>query len=111
MDNRTGMIYTTKLLDYETRTSYELRLQADSLALVLANLRVPSKSKFCAIGHNLRREMQQPWQLSQTDVTAVALSQNEAWEAAGLSPSFHLLLALSALLLKQAPARLLRAFY
>lgn len=48
VDNRTGMIYTAKLLDYETRTSYDLRLQADSLALVLANLRVPSKSKCCA---------------------------------------------------------------
>ncbi|XP_072534069.1 protocadherin-15a isoform X2 [Salminus brasiliensis] len=44
VDNRTGMIYTAKLLDYETVTSYELRVQADSLALVLANLRVPSKT-------------------------------------------------------------------
>lgn len=32
-------------LDYETRTSYVLRVQADSLEVVLANLRVPSKSK------------------------------------------------------------------
>uniref|UniRef100_A0A8B9LAL4 Protocadherin-related 15a n=1 Tax=Astyanax mexicanus TaxID=7994 RepID=A0A8B9LAL4_ASTMX len=46
VDNRTGMIYTAKLLDYESVTSYELRVQADSLALVLANLRVPSKSKY-----------------------------------------------------------------
>ncbi|XP_049337055.1 protocadherin-15a isoform X1 [Astyanax mexicanus] len=44
VDNRTGMIYTAKLLDYESVTSYELRVQADSLALVLANLRVPSKT-------------------------------------------------------------------
>ena len=34
-------------LDYETRTSYVLRVQADSLEVVLANLRVPSKSKLC----------------------------------------------------------------
>lgn len=47
VDNRTGMIYTAKLLDYETINSYELRVQADSLALVLANVRVPSKSKLC----------------------------------------------------------------
>ncbi|WP_204282234.1 cadherin repeat domain-containing protein, partial [Serratia marcescens] len=31
-------------LDYETRTSYMLRVQADSLEVVVANLRVPSKS-------------------------------------------------------------------
>lgn len=63
VDNRTGMIYTAKLLDYETRTSYELRLQADSLALVLANLRVPSKSKCHMKGHDVSRDMKQPWQL------------------------------------------------
>lgn len=63
VDNRTGMIYTAKLLDYETRTSYDLRLQADSLALVLANLRVPSKSKCCAKGHDLRHKTKQPWWL------------------------------------------------
>ncbi|KTF87453.1 hypothetical protein cypCar_00038830 [Cyprinus carpio] len=45
VNNRTGIIYTNKLLDYESVTSYVLRVQADSLAVILANLRVPSKSK------------------------------------------------------------------
>lgn len=45
VNNRTGIIYTNKLLDYESVTSYVLRVQADSLAIILANLRVPSKSK------------------------------------------------------------------
>ncbi len=45
VNNRTGIIYTNKLLDYESVTSYVLRVQADSLTIVLANLRAPSKSK------------------------------------------------------------------
>ncbi len=45
VNNRTGIIYTNKLLDYESVTSYVLRVQADSLAVILVNLRVPSKSK------------------------------------------------------------------
>ncbi|XP_046690042.1 protocadherin-15a isoform X6 [Silurus meridionalis] len=60
VDNRTGMIYTAKLLDYETRTSYELRLQADSLALVLANLRVPSKTNTARVFINVQDENDHP---------------------------------------------------
>lgn len=45
INNITGVIYVNDLLDYETRTSYVLRVQADSLEVVLANLRVPSKSE------------------------------------------------------------------
>ena len=45
MNNRTGMIYTAKRLDYEEVNTYVLRVQADSLTIVLANLRVPSKCK------------------------------------------------------------------
>ncbi|KAM9477510.1 protocadherin-15-like isoform 1-T1 [Clarias gariepinus] len=60
VDNRTGMIYTAKLLDYETRTSYELRLQADSLALVLANLRVPSKTNTAKVFINVQDENDHP---------------------------------------------------
>uniref|UniRef100_A0A8C1U8G3 Protocadherin-related 15a n=1 Tax=Cyprinus carpio TaxID=7962 RepID=A0A8C1U8G3_CYPCA len=48
VNNRTGIIYTNKLLDYESVTSYVLRVQADSLAVILANLRVPSKMYVCA---------------------------------------------------------------
>uniref|UniRef100_A0A5F8GV29 Protocadherin-15 n=1 Tax=Monodelphis domestica TaxID=13616 RepID=A0A5F8GV29_MONDO len=44
INNVTGVIYVKSLLDYETKTSYVLRVQADSLEVVLANLRVPSKS-------------------------------------------------------------------
>ena len=47
INNITGVIYVNAPLDYETRTSYVLRVQADSLEVVLANLRVPSKSKLC----------------------------------------------------------------
>ena len=47
INNVTGVIYVNAPLDYETRTSYVLRVQADSLEVVLANLRVPSKSKLC----------------------------------------------------------------
>ncbi|KAF5910249.1 protocadherin-15-like isoform X3, partial [Clarias magur] len=60
VDNRTGIIYTAKLLDYETRTSYELRLQADSLALVLANLRVPSKTNTAKVFINVQDENDHP---------------------------------------------------
>ncbi|XP_053477178.1 protocadherin-15a [Ictalurus furcatus] len=60
VDNRTGMIYTAKLLDYETRTSYELRLQADSLVLVLANLRVPSKTNTAKVFINVQDENDHP---------------------------------------------------
>uniref|UniRef100_A0A674CIV0 Protocadherin-related 15a n=1 Tax=Salmo trutta TaxID=8032 RepID=A0A674CIV0_SALTR len=45
VNNRTGVISTAKLLDYEAVTSYVLRVQADSMAVVKAQLRVPSKSK------------------------------------------------------------------
>lgn len=46
INNRTGVISVKKPLDYERVTSYELRVQADSLQVVRSNLRVPSKSKF-----------------------------------------------------------------
>lgn len=45
MDNRTGIISTAKPLDYENVTTYILRVQADSMMVVMSNLRVPSKSK------------------------------------------------------------------
>uniref|UniRef100_A0A3P8XUC2 Cadherin domain-containing protein n=1 Tax=Esox lucius TaxID=8010 RepID=A0A3P8XUC2_ESOLU len=45
VNNRTGVISTAKPLDYETVTSYVLRVQADSMIVVVAQLRVPSKSK------------------------------------------------------------------
>eukprot|EP00064_Thunnus_orientalis_P000719 superscaffoldBa00000039_g720 len=45
VNNRTGVISTAKPLDYENVTSYILRVQADSMLVVMSNLRVPSKSK------------------------------------------------------------------
>lgn len=47
MNNMTGVISTAKPLDYENVTSYVLRVQADSMLVVMSNLRVPSKSKKC----------------------------------------------------------------
>ncbi|XP_037127213.1 protocadherin-15a isoform X2 [Syngnathus acus] len=44
VDNKTGVISTAKPLDYENVTSYVLRVQADSLLVVMSNLRVPSKT-------------------------------------------------------------------
>uniref|UniRef100_A0A8C7YNJ7 Protocadherin-related 15a n=1 Tax=Oryzias sinensis TaxID=183150 RepID=A0A8C7YNJ7_9TELE len=44
VNNRTGVISTAKPLDYENVTSYILRVQADSLVVVMSNLRVPSKN-------------------------------------------------------------------
>ncbi|TNN81781.1 Protocadherin-15 [Liparis tanakae] len=45
VNNKTGVISTAKPLDYENVTSYILRVQADSMLVVMFNLRVPSKSK------------------------------------------------------------------
>uniref|UniRef100_A0A8C8VGM7 Protocadherin-15 n=1 Tax=Pelusios castaneus TaxID=367368 RepID=A0A8C8VGM7_9SAUR len=44
INNRTGVIFIKKPLDYESVQSYELWVQADSLQVVRSNLRVPSKS-------------------------------------------------------------------
>ncbi|XP_075791143.1 protocadherin-15 isoform X1 [Pelodiscus sinensis] len=44
INNRTGVIFIKKPLDYESVKSYKLRVQADSLQVVRSNLRVPSKS-------------------------------------------------------------------
>lgn len=45
VNNRTGVISTARPLDYENLTTYVLRVQADSMLVVMSNLRVPSKSK------------------------------------------------------------------
>uniref|UniRef100_A0A8C5I5Z0 Cadherin domain-containing protein n=1 Tax=Gouania willdenowi TaxID=441366 RepID=A0A8C5I5Z0_GOUWI len=43
VNNKTGVIYVAKPLDYENVTNYVLRVQADSMIVVMSNLRVPSK--------------------------------------------------------------------
>ncbi|XP_014838553.1 PREDICTED: protocadherin-15 isoform X4 [Poecilia mexicana] len=44
VDSSTGVISVAQPLDYENITSYVLRVQADSLGVVMSNLRVPSKT-------------------------------------------------------------------
>ncbi|XP_044155596.1 protocadherin-15 [Bufo gargarizans] len=44
IDNMTGVISVVKPLDYENTTSYELRIQADSMQVARFNLRAASKS-------------------------------------------------------------------
>uniref|UniRef100_A0A9J7ZRZ3 Protocadherin-15 n=1 Tax=Cyprinus carpio carpio TaxID=630221 RepID=A0A9J7ZRZ3_CYPCA len=60
VNNRTGIIYTNKLLDYESVTSYVLRVQADSLAVILANLRVPSKTNTAKVFIDVQDENDHP---------------------------------------------------
>ncbi|XP_064001083.1 protocadherin-15 isoform X5 [Pogoniulus pusillus] len=56
INNRTGVIWVQKPLDYESVTSYELRVQADSLQVVRSNLRVPSKSNTAKVLIEVRDE-------------------------------------------------------
>ncbi|XP_067858865.1 protocadherin-15b [Heptranchias perlo] len=44
INNRTGVITTNKMLDYESIKDYEIRIQADSLLFFRSNLRVPSRT-------------------------------------------------------------------
>uniref|UniRef100_A0A8C2RZG8 Cadherin domain-containing protein n=1 Tax=Capra hircus TaxID=9925 RepID=A0A8C2RZG8_CAPHI len=60
INNVTGVIYVNAPLDYETRTSYVLRVQADSLEVVLANLRVPSKSNTAKVYIEIQDENDHP---------------------------------------------------
>ncbi|KAI5940397.1 Protocadherin-15 [Manis javanica] len=60
INNITGVIYVDAPLDYETRTSYVLRVQADSLEVVLANLRVPSKSNTAKVYIEIQDENDHP---------------------------------------------------
>uniref|UniRef100_A0A2K5D6R5 Protocadherin-15 n=1 Tax=Aotus nancymaae TaxID=37293 RepID=A0A2K5D6R5_AOTNA len=60
INNITGVIYVNGPLDYETRTSYVLRVQADSLEVVLANLRVPSKSNTAKVYIEIQDENNNP---------------------------------------------------
>ncbi|XP_042565502.1 protocadherin-15a isoform X2 [Clupea harengus] len=60
VNNRTGMIYTANRLDYEEVNTYVLRVQADSLTIVLANLRVPSKSNTAKVFIDVQDENDHP---------------------------------------------------
>uniref|UniRef100_A0A668AHD1 Protocadherin-15 n=1 Tax=Myripristis murdjan TaxID=586833 RepID=A0A668AHD1_9TELE len=43
LNDTSGVISTAKLLDYETNASYVLKVEADSIGVVLSNLSAPSK--------------------------------------------------------------------
>lgn len=60
VNNMTGVISTAKPLDYESVTSYILRVQADSMIVVMSNLRVPSKSNTAKVFIEVRDENDHP---------------------------------------------------
>uniref|UniRef100_A0A3P8ZQH4 Cadherin domain-containing protein n=1 Tax=Esox lucius TaxID=8010 RepID=A0A3P8ZQH4_ESOLU len=60
VNNRTGVISTAKPLDYETVTSYVLRVQADSMIVVVAQLRVPSKTNTAKVFIEVKDENDHP---------------------------------------------------
>uniref|UniRef100_A0A669CTT1 Protocadherin-related 15a n=1 Tax=Oreochromis niloticus TaxID=8128 RepID=A0A669CTT1_ORENI len=60
VNNRTGVISTAKPLDYENVTSYVLRVQADSMVVVMSNLRVPSKTNTAKVFIEVRDENDHP---------------------------------------------------
>lgn len=46
LNQTTGVISTARPLDFETNSSYVLKVEADSMRVVSSNLRAPSKSTF-----------------------------------------------------------------
>ncbi|XP_072246982.1 protocadherin-15-like [Leuresthes tenuis] len=60
VNNSTGVISTAKPLDYENVTSYILRVQADSMLVVMSNLRVPSKTNTAKVFIEVEDENDHP---------------------------------------------------
>uniref|UniRef100_G3P387 Protocadherin-15 n=1 Tax=Gasterosteus aculeatus aculeatus TaxID=481459 RepID=G3P387_GASAC len=60
VNNMTGVISTAKPLDYENVTSYVLRVQADSMLVVMSNLRVPSKTNTAKVFIEVQDENDHP---------------------------------------------------
>ncbi|MEQ2187732.1 Protocadherin-15, partial [Goodea atripinnis] len=60
VNNSTGVIYIAQPLDYENVTSYILRVQADSLGVVMSNLRVPSKTNTAKVFIDVQDENDHP---------------------------------------------------
>ncbi|XP_036980680.1 protocadherin-15a isoform X1 [Acanthopagrus latus] len=60
VNNRTGVISTAKPLDYENVTTYVLRVQADSMVVVMSNLRVPSKTNTAKVYIDVQDENDHP---------------------------------------------------
>uniref|UniRef100_A0A3P9PKQ4 Protocadherin-related 15a n=1 Tax=Poecilia reticulata TaxID=8081 RepID=A0A3P9PKQ4_POERE len=66
VDSSTGVISIARPLDYENITSYVLRVQADSLGVVMSNLRVPSKTNTAKVFIYVEDENDHPPVFSRT---------------------------------------------
>uniref|UniRef100_A0A8C9WAX0 Protocadherin-15 n=1 Tax=Scleropages formosus TaxID=113540 RepID=A0A8C9WAX0_SCLFO len=60
VNSSTGVISTAKILDYETNSSYTLRVQADSLRVVESNLRAPAKTNTAKVFVEVQDENDHP---------------------------------------------------
>ncbi|XP_042623149.1 protocadherin-15b isoform X6 [Cyprinus carpio] len=60
VNNITGVISTAKPLDYESNSSYVLRVEADSMRVVSSNLRAPSKSNTAKVFIDVQDENDHP---------------------------------------------------
>lgn len=60
LNNLTGVISTAKPLDYESNSSYVLRVEADSMRVVSSNLRAPSKSNTAKVYIEVQDENDHP---------------------------------------------------
>uniref|UniRef100_A0A8C5MN76 Protocadherin-15 n=1 Tax=Leptobrachium leishanense TaxID=445787 RepID=A0A8C5MN76_9ANUR len=56
IDNITGVIFVVRPLDYENTTTYQLRIQADSMQVVRFNLRAASKSNTAIVFIEIKDE-------------------------------------------------------
>nr|XP_009304713.1 protocadherin-15 isoform X2 [Danio rerio] len=60
VNNNTGVISTAKPLDYESNSSYVLRVEADSMRVVSSNLRAPAKSNTAKVFIDVQDENDHP---------------------------------------------------
>ncbi|XP_047673867.1 protocadherin-15b isoform X3 [Tachysurus fulvidraco] len=60
LNNQTGVISTAKPLDFESNTSYVLRVEADSMRVISSNLRAPAKSNTAKVFIEVRDENDHP---------------------------------------------------
>uniref|UniRef100_A0A087Y5T8 Protocadherin-15 n=1 Tax=Poecilia formosa TaxID=48698 RepID=A0A087Y5T8_POEFO len=60
LNKTTGEISTAKPLDYETNSSYVLKVEADSMRVVSSNLRAPSKSNTARVVIDVQDENDHP---------------------------------------------------
>nr|XP_043869853.1 protocadherin-15-like [Solea senegalensis] len=60
LNETTGEIFTAKPLDYETDSSYVLKVEADSMRVVSSNLRAPSKTNTAKVVIEIQDENDHP---------------------------------------------------